>query len=79
MLLPNRLCGGSYDRGFVVSDHADWEDLLRTVEESGAERVLSTHGYAAELARFLSERGRVAAVLDAEAREATPGCLAEPC
>jgi len=75
MLLPDRLVRGSYDRGFVVSDHADWGDLLRTVEESGAERVLATHGYAAELARFLGEQGRTAAVLDA----GTPGCLAEPC
>ncbi len=68
MLLPDRLRRGSFDRGFVVSDHADWEGLLRTVEESGAERVLTTHGYAASLARFLGERGIDAAVLDVETR-----------
>ncbi|PYQ07180.1 MAG: ligase-associated DNA damage response exonuclease [Acidobacteria bacterium] len=52
-----------YDRGFVLSDHADWPALLRTIDESGAERVLATHGYSEELARYLRERGRDAGVL----------------
>jgi putative mRNA 3-end processing factor len=52
-----------YDRGFVLSDHADWPALLRTIEESGAERVLATHGYSEELARYLRERGRDAGAL----------------
>ena len=52
----------SYDRGFALSDHADWPALLRTIEETGARRVLATHGYAEELARFLRESG-----LEAEA------------
>jgi putative mRNA 3-end processing factor len=52
-----------YDRGFVLSDHADWPALLRTIEETGAERVIATHGYAEELARFLRESGRDAGVL----------------
>ena len=52
------------DRGFVLSDHADWPGLLRTVEETGARRVLATHGYSDTLARFLSEaRGLDAAPL----------------
>lgn len=52
-----------FDRGFVLSDHADWPDLLRTIEETGAERVLTTHGYAEPLARYLRERGRAAGTL----------------
>ncbi|HKV08365.1 MAG TPA: ligase-associated DNA damage response exonuclease [Thermoanaerobaculia bacterium] len=52
-----------FDRGFVLSDHADWPDLLRTIEETGAERVLTTHGYAEPLARYLRERGRMAGTL----------------
>jgi len=52
-----------YDRGFVLSDHADWPALLRTVEEAGAPRVLVTHGYTEELARFLRERGLESGVL----------------
>jgi putative mRNA 3-end processing factor len=44
-----------YERGFVLSDHADWPALLRTVEESGARRVLVTHGYTHPFARYLRE------------------------
>lgn len=46
-----------YDRGFALSDHADWDSLLQTVEDTGAERVFVTHGYTHQFARFLSERG----------------------
>ncbi len=63
MRLPDRRRRTTFDRGFVLSDHADWSDLLRTIEESGAERVLTTHGYAASLARFLAEQGRESEVL----------------
>jgi len=47
----------SMDRGFVLSDHADWPALLSTTRNSGAERVWVTHGYRAPLARWLSENG----------------------
>ena len=30
---------GRYDRGFVISDHADWDGLVRTATETGAKRV----------------------------------------
>lgn len=46
-----------FDRGFVLSDHADWPALLQTVADSGATRVLATHGHAEPLARYLSTRG----------------------
>jgi len=46
-----------YDRGFALSDHADWDGLLRTIEETGAGRVFVTHGYTHQLARYLGERG----------------------
>lgn len=52
-----------YDRGFVLSDHADWPGLLRTVAETGAKRVLATHGYSETLSRFLRERGLEAETL----------------
>ena len=52
-----------YDRGFVLSDHADWPALLQTIEQTGARRVLVTHGYADELARYLAERGYATGVL----------------
>jgi putative mRNA 3-end processing factor len=47
----------AYDRGFALSDHADWGGLLRTVSETGAQRVFVTHGYTDALARYLSEQG----------------------
>ncbi len=50
------------DRGFVLSDHADWPGLLETIKEAGAERVWVTHGYTAVVVRWLREHG-----LDAEA------------
>lgn len=46
-----------YDRGFVLSDHADWPALLQTCRQSGARRVLLTHGHADALTRFLCEQG----------------------
>lgn len=45
----------SGDRGFVVSDHADWDGLLATIRESGAERIGVTHGYRSTLVRYLRE------------------------
>ncbi|KFN50662.1 ligase-associated DNA damage response exonuclease [Arenimonas composti] len=47
----------NYDRGFVVSDHADWPALLETIAQSGARRVIATHGDTAALVRVLGERG----------------------
>jgi Cft2 family RNA processing exonuclease len=45
------------DRLVPLSDHADWDELLRIVELSGARRVLTTHGFASPLARVLTARG----------------------
>lgn len=53
-----------YDRGFALSDHADWPALLATIRESRAERILLTHGSTDVLARFLRERGTDAQVLE---------------
>lgn len=51
------------DRGFVVSDHADWPDLLRTIHETGARRVIATHGDTQALVRTLNESGVAAETL----------------
>src|SRR5579864_7982932 len=45
------------DRGFVLSDHADWPGLLRAIEATGAEQVWVTHGYTSVLVRWLREHG----------------------
>jgi putative mRNA 3-end processing factor len=55
-----------YDRGFVLSDHADWPGLLRTVRETGARRVLLTHGHTETMCRYLQEQGVAAAALQTE-------------
>jgi putative mRNA 3-end processing factor len=47
----------SVDRGFVLSDHVDWPSLLTAIAATGAERVLVTHGYRDQLARWLTEHG----------------------
>ena len=47
----------NYDRGFVVSDHADWPDLMRTVRETGARRIIATHGNTDAIVRALCEAG----------------------
>ncbi len=54
---------GGFDRGFVLSDHADWPALLDTIAASGARRVLATHGQSEPLVRWLRERGASAATL----------------
>jgi putative mRNA 3-end processing factor len=53
----------AFDRGFVLSDHADWPALLRTVTETGAGRILATHGYADPLAHHLRDQGYDAGTL----------------
>lgn len=45
-----------YDRGFVMSDHADWNDLNQTIKESGAKRVYVQHRDGA-LVRHLKKEG----------------------
>jgi putative mRNA 3-end processing factor len=52
------------DRGFVLSDHVDWKQLLQAVDATGADRVWVTHGYSDVVTRFLrEERGLDARVL----------------
>lgn len=53
----------AYDRGFVLSDHADWPAILTTIRETGASRVLATHGHAETVARYLAEYGVTSGVL----------------
>ena len=44
------------DRGFVVSDHADWEGLNTAIKATGATRIFATHGYTTSFQRWLSEQ-----------------------
>ena len=51
------------DRGFVLSDHADWLGLLAAVNATAAETIWLTHGYTAVVARWLRDQGKDAHAL----------------
>jgi putative mRNA 3-end processing factor len=57
---------GGWDRGFVLSDHADWPGLLGAIEATGAQRIIVTHGSAAVMVRYLSEQGWRAEAFETE-------------
>nr|WP_236589516.1 ligase-associated DNA damage response exonuclease [Ramlibacter aurantiacus] len=57
---------GGYDRGFVLSDHADWPGLQQAIAATGAPRVIVTHGNTAPLVRHLCEQGLQAQALATE-------------
>ncbi len=61
----------SADRGFVMSDHADWAGLNRAIAETGAERVFVTHGYTSVFQRYLAEQGYDAGIVETEFGEDT--------
>ncbi|MBM1221072.1 ligase-associated DNA damage response exonuclease [Ponticoccus sp. SC2-23] len=54
------------DRGFIVSDHADWEGLNSAIRATGAERVFVTHGYTSVFRRWLEEQGLEAHIVSTE-------------
>ena len=49
--------GRRIEKGFVLSDHADWNGLNEAILSTGAERVFLTHGQTAVLERWLREKG----------------------
>jgi putative mRNA 3-end processing factor len=68
------------DRGFVLSDHADWPGLLEAIEATGAERVFATHGSVGPLTRYLQGKGLDARVLPTaygDDEESVDGALEE--
>ena len=54
------------DRGFILSDHADWPELLTAIKQTEAETVYVTHGFAREVVRYLKEIGMNAVPLKTE-------------
>ena len=54
------------DRGFVLSDHADWPGLQRAIAATGAQRVIVTHGYESVMVRWLAEQGLEAGSFNTE-------------
>jgi putative mRNA 3-end processing factor len=45
------------DRGFVLSDHVDWKDLIQTIEDTEAKNIVCTHGYKDIFSKYLNENG----------------------
>jgi len=60
MLLRGHRRRRGVDRGFVVSDHADWPALLQTVADVNPEHALFMHGDSTPIVRYLREQGRAA-------------------
>lgn len=54
------------DKGFVLSDHADWEGLLWAIKETGCEKVIATHGYKDIFSRYLQTLGYDARTADTQ-------------
>lgn len=54
------------DRGFVLSDHADWPGLQKAVKETGAQHIYVTHGYTDIFSRWLNDQGYDAQVVQTE-------------
>ena len=51
------------DRGFIISDHADWDGLLSAIKATEAENIYVTHGYTDVFSRFLADSGWQAQVV----------------
>jgi putative mRNA 3-end processing factor len=56
MLIRGKRRQRAVDRGFVLSDHADWTELQTAIRATQAETVHVTHGYIDEFVRWLNEQ-----------------------
>jgi DNA ligase-1 len=63
---PSAVYRYQVDAAFPLSDHADYTDLVRYVELVQPARVFTLHGFAAEFARDLRDRGVEAWALSEE-------------
>jgi len=54
------------DRGFVLSDHADWPGLLSVIAATQAETIWATHGQSQPLVRTLIEQGLNARAIETD-------------
>jgi putative mRNA 3-end processing factor len=66
MQVRGNLRRNAADRGFVLSDHADWNGLVHAVRETDAQKVYVTHGFQAAFSRYLREKGLDASEIGTE-------------
>ena len=48
---------GAIDKGFVLSDHCDWNGLLTAIKATEATKVITTHGYTDIFSKYLRTLG----------------------
>ncbi len=66
MLLRGARRRRGVDRGFVLSDHADWPGLMQAIRATEAPRVIVTHGSIPIMVRWLQQNGLEAGAFDTE-------------
>ena len=66
MLLRGARRRRAVDRGFVLSDHADWPGLMQAITATGAERIIVTHGQIGVMVRWLQQNGLQAGAFQTE-------------
>ena len=54
------------DKGFVISDHADWNGLNLAIKATEAEKIFVTHGYTDSFSKWLQFKGLNASVVKTE-------------
>ena len=68
----------SADRGFILSDHCDWNQLNEAIKATGAENIYVTHGYKSVYAKWLREHyglnaAEVDTLYESEEEDSIPG------
>jgi putative mRNA 3-end processing factor len=66
MLLRGARRRRAVDRGFVLSDHADWPGLMQAIKATQAQRVIVTHGQVGAMVRWLQQNGLEAGAFETE-------------
>ena len=54
------------ERGFIMSDHADWQGLNDAISATGAEKIFVTHGYTGQFQKWLTSQGYDAHIVSTE-------------
>ena len=57
MRIRQRAKQGGVELPLIISDHGDWDELTRTIEETGASEVWATHGREEALVRWCELQG----------------------
>ena len=53
----NGMGRGGCDAGFVMSGHAGWSEIVKTVKESKANKIYFHHGRSDVIIKYLNENG----------------------